>query len=83
MAIRKAQAKTSQKNNNNEALCNKHSSQLLQKKAPYTSSKKTMNTLLHAVSHNLCNSQPTNDSTVIILSFYGNNLKYNSSRTEY
>ena len=35
-----------------QGTCNKHSSQLLQKKAPYTSSKKTMNTLLHTVSHN-------------------------------
>ena len=53
MAIRKAQAKTSQKKKkNNKAPCNKHSSQLLQKKAPYTSSKKTMNTLLYAVIHN-------------------------------
>ena len=51
MTIRKAQAKASQKKNN-KALWNKHRSQLLQKKAPYTSSKKTMNTLLHAVSHN-------------------------------
>ena len=51
MAIRKAQAKTSQKKQN-KAPGNKNSSQLLQKKAPYTSSKKTMNTLLLAVSHN-------------------------------
>ena len=40
------------KNKNNKAPCNKHSTQLLQKKAPYTSSKKTMNTLLQAASHN-------------------------------
>ena len=52
MAIRNAQAKTSQKNKKNKALSNKHSSQLLQKKAPYTSSKKTIKTLLHATSHN-------------------------------
>ena len=40
------------KKTKNKAPCNKHSSQLLQKKAPHTSSKKTINTLLHAVSHN-------------------------------
>ena len=50
MAIRKAQAKTSQKNT--KKTRHRVINLVLQKKAPYTSSKKTLNTLLHEVSHN-------------------------------
>ena len=55
---KKNASKNKPKNNNNKAPGNKNSSQLLQKKAPYTSSKKTMNTLLHAVSHNYVRVSP-------------------------
>ena len=75
MAIRKAQAKISKKKNNNQAPCNKHSSQLLQKKSTIYKFKKDNEYIATSSKSKLCNSQPTDNSTVIILSFYGNKLK--------